>query len=494
MVAALSCVASAQQANANDLANYGLALDAKIEIGNFTLTESPQTVKVSVVAHNPQESSMPLYVIRKGEAGWEVVGLLGAIPPKSDGRLELDVEVRHDRETQRRTWYAVVGRGDDGQLYGSAFELVEDWSGYEKAIEDGLKKAVVVAAPALGLLLAVVAVAAALTAYGGRPKHRGGHTFEAIELPKPAGTPLGEQLAALMTHPAAMIIELACVALFVALLLDSVSEQAGTENGMNIMVLSGIGSFAIPFLYFLAAWKFARHEEGKPLRLFVSMFAWGMFAAFLSFAVSSGLVSELRQSALLPSAIIATMFISPLVEETIKGLGVLLLSGHRDYNDSLSGMMLGFACGVGFAFVENWFYFSSRANPFDMGMLGWASFILYRSFFNTLAHGCFTAAIATTLGYVKSNASLRKYAFLAFIPGLIMAISIHTIFNLSAVADSMLLPTRQSVFFVFNPLLIILLAAMFFLVLVLAVIDEKRRRMGERARAAISFSTIIKKE
>ena len=346
-LAALAPFAFAQQAEASDLANYSAALDAKVEILNSNLTESPQTMLVRIVAHNPQDSDMPVYVLRKGEGGWEVVKLLGALAPKSDTRLELQVEATYGRNTRTRTWYAIVGRGDDGQLYGSAFELVEDWTDYEREIEASLTKAVVVAVPIIGSVLALLVVLVAFWVYGSRARRNPEYTLRTLVVPKIEGRPQEEWLADAMMHPATMVLELVCVALFVALMLDAASQAAGTGNGFNIMLLSGLGSFTIPFAYFLAAWRFERREEGKPLRFFAAMFVWGMFVAFLSFVVSSSLVLELRQYALVSSVIIATMFISPAVEETLKGLGVLLLSGHHDYNDSLTGMMLGFAKAIG---------------------------------------------------------------------------------------------------------------------------------------------------
>ena len=182
------------------------------------------------------------------------------------------------------------------------------------------------------------------------------------------------------------------------------------------------------------------------------------------------------------------MLIAPIVEETLKGLGVLFMSGHHEYNDTLTGLLFGFTCGVGFAFIENWFYFSSKVNPFDVGLVSWGALILYRSFFNTLAHGCFTAATSTAIGYLKSVERLKRFAQLAFIPGLFLAVAIHAIFNLSALADGFAISSQQVPFFIFNPMLIILLTAMFFLVLVLAIIDEKKRavqrRMGKAVRQA----------
>jgi RsiW-degrading membrane proteinase PrsW (M82 family) len=266
----------------------------------------------------------------------------------------------------------------------------------------------------------------------------------------------------------------------VLVIFDSATKAAGQGQGLNIFLLSGLGAFSIPLVYLAASWFFEKREEGKPLRFFAGMFVWGMFAAFLSLVLSSTIVSELRFSDVASYSLLATLLIAPIVEETMKGIGVLFMSGHHEYNDALTGLLLGFACGVGFAFIENWFYFASKINPFEIGFVGWGQLILYRSFFNTLAHGCFTAAASIAIGYLRSVGSMRRYARLALAPGIFLAVAIHSIFNISAVADSAVIASRQVTFFIFNPMLIILLAAMFFLVLVFATIDEKKRKASRR--------------
>lgn len=468
---------------ADDLANFNAALDAKITVGNETLKTSPQIILVKVVANNPYPTNMPIYVLRQGEAGWEVVKLLGGLAPKGESRLELEIEVQYGKETKKKTRYAIVGRGDDGQTYGAYFEVAEDWAQYEKEIDQSLTDALVTFVPIAGLLLVVLIIATAKTAFtpkSGAPE--GDYTLRTLIFPEISGKPFEEKIADVMINPVTIIFELLCVGILVMLMADSVTQASGAENGMKVMILSGIGSFFIPFLYFAAAWYFEKHEEGKPLRFFAGMFVWGMFVAFLSFLVSSTIVGEMKAYAIASYAIIATMLVSPMVEETLKGMGIVLISGHHEYNDTLTGLLLGFTCGAGFAFIENWFYFSAKANPFEIGLVPWATLIVYRSFFNTLAHGCFTAAASTLVGYARGVDRLRKFARLAFIPGLLLAVAIHTIFNISALADGFVIANRQMLFYVFNPMLIILLAAMFFLVLVLATIDEKKRKMPRVAR------------
>jgi len=467
---------------ANQLADFGSGLDADIFVRNETLARSPQIILVDAEIRNPTSEPMSIYLIRQEEGGWKIVNLLGALAPKSKNSIILEVSVQYEKKTTAKTRYAIVGRGEDGNTYGTFFEVSEDWSTYENEIRDSMSVVVLLWVPAMALMLIILLFAVVRYAYTTKSPEsvKGEYTTESLMLPKVAARPFEEKVADLIMHPITLVFELACVAVLVAVMSEAVSQSVGASDAMNIMLLSAVGSFAIPFLYFAAAWYFEKREEGKPLRFFVAMFIWGMFAAFLSLLVSSGLISELRGYDIAPFVIVATMLVSPVVEETFKGMGVLFMSGHHEYNDTLTGLLLGFTCGAGFAFVENLFYFSFKANPFDMGLVGWGSLILYRSFFNTLAHGCFTAAISTPIGYARSVPSLKSVARLAFLPGLFLAITIHSMYYMSALADSIMVVGKTVPFYVFNSMLIILLATVFFLVMVLAVIDEKKRAAALR--------------
>ena len=462
---------------ANQLADFGAGLDADIAIKNETLLKSPQIIIVDVEIRNTNDEPMSVYLIRQEADGWKIINLLGAIAPRTKNSIELEITVQYDKLSAAKTRYAIVGRGTGGTVYGTFFEIDENWAQYEKEIRDSLTSMVLLWVPAVTLVIVALLFAVVRYAYGTKSPEsvKGEYTVQTLISPKVADRPFEEKIADLIMHPITLVLELACVGVLVWIMLQSLTEKSGADDAGKIMLLSAIGSFAVPFLYFAAAWYFEKREEGKPLRFFVAMFVWGMFSAFLSLLVSSGVIAELKGVDIAPYAIVATMLVSPVVEETFKGIGILFISGHHDYNDALTGLLLGFTCGAGFAFVENWFYFSFKTNPFDIGLVSWATLILYRSFFNTLAHGCFTAAVSTSIGYARSIKQLKHVARLAFVPGVFLAIAIHSIYNMSALADSFVVDGRVVPFFVFNPMLIILLATMFFLVLVFAVIDEKKR-------------------
>jgi len=471
---------------ANQLADFGAGLDADIAIKNETLLKSPQIIIVDAEIRNPNDEPMSVYLIRQEADGWKIINLLGAIAPRTKNSIELEITVQYEKLTTAKTRYAIVGRGTGGTVYGTFFEINENWAQYEKDIRDSLTSMVLLWVPAVTLVLIALLFAVVRYAYGTKSPEsvKGEYTVQTLISPKVEDRPFEEKIADLIMHPITLVFELACVGVLVWIMLQSLTEATGADDAGKIMLLSAIGSFAVPFLYFAAAWYFEKREEGKPLRFFVAMFVWGMFSAFLSLLVSSGIISELKGVDIAPYVIVATMLVSPVVEETFKGIGILFISGHHDYNDALTGLLLGFTCGAGFAFVENWFYFSFKTNPFDIGLVSWATLILYRSFFNTLAHGCFTAAVSTPIGYARSIKQLKHVARLAFVPGVFLAIAIHSIYNMSALADSFVVDGRVVPFFVFNPMLIILLATMFFLVLVFAVIDEKKRAAIARQGAS----------
>ncbi len=471
---------------ANQLADFSAGLDADITIKNETLLKSPQIIIVDAEIRNPNDEPMSVYLIRQEADGWKIINLLGAIAPQTKNSVGLEISVQYNKLPTAKTRYAIVGRGTGGTIYGTFFEINENWVEYERDIRNSLTDMVLLWVPSVTLVIIVLLFAVVRYAYRTKSPEsvNGEYTVRTLIAPKVMDRPFEEKVADLIMHPITLVFELACVGVLVWIMLESLTQANGADDAGKIMLLSAIGSFAIPFLYFAAAWYFEKREEGKPLRFFVGMFVWGMFAAFLSLLVSSGVISELRGVDIAPYVIVTTMLVSPVVEETFKGMGILFMSGHHDYNDALTGLLLGFTCGAGFAFVENLFYFSFKTNPFDIGLVSWATLIIYRSFFNTLAHGCFTAAVSTPIGYARSIRHLKSVARLAFVPGVFLAIAIHSIYNMSALADSFVVDGKMVPFYVFNPMLIILLATMFFLVLVFAVIDEKKRSAIARQNAA----------
>ncbi|MCX8197011.1 MAG: PrsW family intramembrane metalloprotease [Candidatus Micrarchaeota archaeon] len=463
----------------DELASFDEGLDAKVFVPNVTLTKNPQTVKVKITVTNPFQEPMPFYILKQTKHGWEIIKLGGALPASTTTNLELNIELSYEKESRKNQRFAIVGKGPQDRLYGLYFEIKENWTEYERSIRDKLGMALTIFVPLMGLVIIVLVASLAHFAYGEKDKDRIHKTMFLFTQKKEPET-FEQKFADVFLHPFAILIEILFIVVLIAILADGLAAEIGLNDALQIIAISGLGAFLLPFIYFASAWLFERHEEGKSLRLFASMFIWGMFAAFLALITTSTIASG-QIGQLAPYFLVAIILIAPIAEEFFKGIGILFVSGHKDYDDTLTGLLMGFSCGLGFAFIENWFYFSAKINPFEIGFYEWGMMMLYRSFFNSLAHGCFTAAISAPIGYLRSITHLRRYARLAFIPGLFLAIIIHTIFNLSALADTLVVASQEIPFFIFNPMLIIVLVSIFFLVLVFAVIDEKKRRLHQNA-------------
>jgi RsiW-degrading membrane proteinase PrsW (M82 family) len=187
------------------------------------------------------------------------------------------------------------------------------------------------------------------------------------------------------------------------------------------------------------------------------MFMWGVMATFFAFFINTTFVflSGLILSAGMASLLLA-IFIAPVVEESAKGIGLLILSGHHDFDNAFDGIIFGFAIGMGFAFVENWLYFATNASPVAVGGLGeWTYNILYRSFLCSLAHGCFTGATGGVIGFVKGWRKNRGFEILGFFLGLPIAIVLHGTFNLTAFIDSIMQIALGVPVPIFDPILTI---------------------------------------
>ena len=120
-------------------------------------------------------------------------------------------------------------------------------------------------------------------------------------------------------------------------------------------------------------------------------------------------------------------FIAPWVEEAIKGAFVILLFRMNRIGYKLDAVLSGFAIGAGFSVVENIFYLTFFP---QYGVGTW----LVRGCGTALMHGTATAmfaAIAHELAERESRGAAGEFDFRWwwFVPGYLVAVILHTIFN-----------------------------------------------------------------
>ncbi len=120
-------------------------------------------------------------------------------------------------------------------------------------------------------------------------------------------------------------------------------------------------------------------------------------------------------------------YVSPVIEESLKAAPIILLFARNRLGFKVDAAIAGFAVGAGFSVVENiWYLFLIT----DANVTAW----LVRGFGTAIMHGGATAIFAIvshemTERQAESAASHYRFKALLFVPGLLVAIAIHSVFN-----------------------------------------------------------------
>jgi len=197
-------------------------------------------------------------------------------------------------------------------------------------------------------------------------------------------------------------------------------------------VIRPVVSF-VPVLAFLAALRLMDSYKLVPRRRILAAIGAGAAAALFCYAVNSMVFALLGSHA---SAY--ARFGAPIVEELAKGCYWMFLIATARVAFMVDAGLCGFAVGAGFALVENFFYLHALAGG------GIGVFIL-RGFGTAVMHGGVAAIAAMLSVFLSERFGWRGVRL--FVPGLLAAILIHSLFNqglvspvLSAVLMLLVLP------------------------------------------------------
>ena len=134
-----------------------------------------------------------------------------------------------------------------------------------------------------------------------------------------------------------------------------------------------------------------------------------------------------------------TRYMAPLIEETLKAAVLVYLFRTNRIGFLVDAGILGFTIGAGFSFVEN-IYYLHLAQDANYGV--W----VVRGFGTAIMHGGATALFALIAETLTERH--RKMNPLLYVPGLIVAVLLHSVFNhfpvspiLSTAVTLLILPT-----------------------------------------------------
>jgi protease PrsW len=226
------------------------------------------------------------------------------------------------------------------------------------------------------------------------------------------------------------------------------------------------------FLYFLIIKGTDRYEP-EPFWLLTSMFFWGAVVATMSALVGNeigsatlGWALDVRPGDPLLQASTAS-FVAPLVEETTKGIGLLLLYlasswWLHEVDGALDGAIYGGVVGLGFTLTEDTLYAASAAA--QNGMQGFAAVFFLRTVMAGLGHASFTAMTGLGIG-VAAEAQSGAFRVLAPMLGWAAAVGLHFTHNFLVtflLLDGIGLVLKLLVFWAFNLIFFTVIVALAF--------------------------------
>lgn len=177
-----------------------------------------------------------------------------------------------------------------------------------------------------------------------------------------------------------------------------------------------------PVVCFLAALVYLDSYKLVALRTVVLLLACGVVAAVLAYVANGALASATGLD--LQSF---SRYVAPPIEELLKAAVVVALIRMHRVGFLVDAAIAGFAVGTGFAIVENLHY--QRAVP-DAGLATW----IVRGFGTAIMHGGVTAIFAM-MGMAMVEWKARN-PVVAFLPGLALAIVLHSAYNHLLVAPA----------------------------------------------------------
>ena len=211
----------------------------------------------------------------------------------------------------------------------------------------------------------------------------------------------------------------------------------GTNVGVGPLLV-GIGTAVIPVPVLVACFLWLDRYEPEPTRFLAFCFGWGAcVATAVALGVNTG-ASVLFDRWGLPDELVSTV-VAPVIEETMKMLGplLLLLFRKRHFNGIVDGIVYCGLSATGFAMAENILYMSGvyvsgeREGGAAVGALSLAMLFVVRILMSGFAHPLFTSMTGVGLG-IAARTGRRWVRFAAPVGMLLVAMVLHGSWNLLA--------------------------------------------------------------
>lgn len=201
-----------------------------------------------------------------------------------------------------------------------------------------------------------------------------------------------------------------------------------------------LATLPVPLYLTLALWL-DRYEK-EPIWMLAGAFLWGATVATF-FSLIFNTINQAIAGSLFGAqagAFFGTAVSAPLVEETSKGLALLILFlwKKNEFDGVIDGIVYAAMVGLGFAMVENFLYYggaiaegAAQQGASGATVSGLFIFVV-RGVLTPYLHPIFTSMTGIGLGLARQSSN-RNVKFLAPVIGLLAAIILHSLWNGSSV-------------------------------------------------------------
>lgn len=214
-----------------------------------------------------------------------------------------------------------------------------------------------------------------------------------------------------------------------------------TLGGSAVIVATGleVGAFAgiigalaalLPLAVVIPAVLWLDRFEAEPTRYLVVSFLWGACVATVGALLLNTTATFFLGG--VGAQQTSMIYVAPVVEEFLKGFGVLLmlLLRRREFDGIVDGIVYASICAAGFAFAENIIYLGRAYG--EQGADGLLQLLVLRGVIGLFSHPMFTSCFGIGLGIAASRPK-GLLTFAAPALGLIVAVLSHGFWNYSAV-------------------------------------------------------------
>ena len=219
------------------------------------------------------------------------------------------------------------------------------------------------------------------------------------------------------------------ISAMITIILNSFVGISALEQNGAASIVAALTIPPIPVIGIFLLVNFMDRFEREPWFLRLAAFLWGAIIA-----IPPALFIEQRVDSILPNLLDANTngvlrtalegLNAGVTEETIKGLGLLLLFIilRDEFDNVTDGIVYGALIGAGFALVENFGYFAENSKNFLVFL------IVGRILLGWLGHSTFIACFGAGLGYIR-HTRVRWKQIVIPLSGFLVAVGLHSFFD-----------------------------------------------------------------